>query len=73
MNIESEVHMFYWNKDKLKVFELEQEVEFLRRRLDLQAQALEDAIDRTERIEKAPHDYRVDGTPRQRPGRRAGV
>jgi len=65
--------MFYWNKDKLKVFELEQEVEFLRRRLDLQAQALEDVIDRTERLEKAPHGYRVDGTPRQRPGRRAGV
>ena len=65
--------MFYWNKDKLKVFELEQEVEFLRRRLDLQAQALEDVIDRTERIEMAPNGYRVDGTPRQRPGRRAGV
>jgi len=65
--------MFYWNKDKLKVFELEQEVEFLRRRLDLQAQALEDAIDRIERIEMAPNGYRVDGKPRQRPGRRAGV
>ena len=65
--------MFYWNKDKLKVFELEQEVEFLRRRLDLQAQALEDVIDRIERIEMAPNGYRVDGTPRQRPGRRAGV
>ena len=65
--------MFYWNKDKLKVFELEQEVEFLRRRLDLQAQALEDVIDRIERIEMAPNGYRVDGTPRQRPGRRAGA
>jgi hypothetical protein len=65
--------MFYWNKDKLKVFELEQEVEFLRRRLDLQAQALEDAIDRIERLEKAPYGYKADGTPRQRPGRRVGV
>jgi hypothetical protein len=56
--------MFFWNKDK-------QNLEFLMRRVDIQASIIENMTDRLERLEKAPHGIKKDGTPRAKPGRKA--
>jgi hypothetical protein len=57
--------MFFLKKDK-------QNVEFVMMRMDIQASIIEKLEARLERLEAAPHGIKKDGTPRAKPGRKAG-
>jgi len=66
--------MFFWNKDKK---EIETELNFLRMRSSLQADVLEDLTARLDRYEQillqlGKYGFKKDGSPKAKPGRKAG-
>jgi hypothetical protein len=70
--------MFFWNKDKEDMQALQTEVEFLRNRANWQADVLEDLTARLDRYEQillsvSKYGFRKDGTPKAKPGRKAGA
>ena len=71
--------MFFWNKDKKQIHEalqsLQVEVDFLKRRSNLQADILEDLTTRLDRYEQillklGKYGFRKDGAPKAKPGRK---
>ena len=67
--------MFFWNKDKEEIVS---ELNFLRMRSELQADVLEDLTARLDRYEQillkvSKYGFRKDGTPKAKPGRKAGT
>ena len=69
--------MFFWNKDKKDMEELQTEVEFLRNRSNWQGDVLEDLTARLDRYEQillqlGKYGFKKDGSPKSKPGRKAG-
>ena len=74
--------MFFWNKDKREIHEalqsLQTEVDFLQNRSNWQADIIEDLTTRLDRYEQillsvSKYGFRKDGTPKAKPGRKAGT
>jgi len=65
--------MFFTEKHKLKIVMLEEEVSFLRRRLDIQTHYVYNLKDRLKLLETAAHGLKKDLTPRAKPGRKVKV
>jgi chaperonin cofactor prefoldin len=63
--------MFFTLKHKVRVTALEQEISFLRMRVDLLATSQEEMVTRIERLEAARWGMKIDGTPKAKPGRKA--
>jgi hypothetical protein len=67
--------MFFWNKDKEEIVS---ELNFLRMRSELQADVLEDLTARLDRYEQillqlGKYGFKKDGSPKVKPGRKAGT
>ena len=67
--------MFFWNKDKEEIVS---ELNFLRMRSELQADVLEDLTARLDRYEQillqlGKYGFKKDGSPKAKPGRKAGT
>ena len=70
--------MFFSNKDKKDMQLLQTEVEFLRNRANWQGDVLQDLTARLDRYEQillkvSKYGFRKDGTPKAKPGRKAGT
>lgn len=73
--------MFFWNKDKKETHEalqsLQTKIDFLQNRSNWQADVLEDLTARLDRYEQillhvSKYGYKKDGSPKSKPGRKAG-
>lgn len=67
--------MFFRNKDQEKLIDA---VRFLDRRVDLQADVIEDLTNRLDRYEKilaqaTKYGFKKDGSPKAKPGRKVGL
>jgi hypothetical protein len=70
--------MFYWNKDKKEIHEalqsLQADVDFLNLRSNTQSNIIQNLVDRLDSYERATkYGLKKDGTPKAKPGRKAGI